>query len=73
MHPPYDRVALWAGLTTLFTAFGSLKLVNLVGSSASLGWQLALALTTAACAAGAVYAKQKLDDEKARRGDPPEE
>jgi hypothetical protein len=67
MHPPYDRVALWAALTTFFTAFASLKLINLVGSSASTFWQAGISVVTAASGAAAVYAKQKLDDEKARR------
>jgi hypothetical protein len=69
VHPPYDRVAVWAGLTTFFTAFASLKLIHLVGNDANTFWQAGFSLVTAASGAVAVYAKQKLDDERARRGD----
>lgn len=64
-----DRLALWAGLTALFTNLAALNVLALLGDETNRGYQALAALVTALAASGAVWAKQHRDDEKAKRGD----
>lgn len=66
--PPRDRLALWAGLTTLFTNLAAINILALLGDEHSPPLQIAAALITAIAAAGAVYARQHFNDEKTKRG-----
>jgi hypothetical protein len=63
-----DRLALWAGLTALFTNLAAINVLTLLGDSGNRGLTALAALITAAAAAGAVWAKQHRDDERAKRG-----
>jgi membrane protein implicated in regulation of membrane protease activity len=63
-----SHLALWAGLTALFTNLAALNVLALLGEEESKVWvQLAAALITAVASAAAVYARQRMEDEKQRR------
>ena len=67
MTPGPNHLALWAGLTALFTNLAAINVIALLGDETSLEAQILAALITAVAAAAAVFAKQKRDDEQARR------
>lgn len=62
-----DHLALWAGVTALCTNLAALNLLALLGDGNNRGLEALAALITAIASAAAVFAKQKLDDEKAKR------
>jgi hypothetical protein len=68
--PAGNHLALWAGLTTLFTNLAALNVLALLGDETNPGFQAIAALITALATAGAVYARQRMTDEKARRRPP---
>jgi membrane protein implicated in regulation of membrane protease activity len=67
---PGNHLALWAGLTALFTNLAALNILALLGDDESKVWvQLAAALITAVASSAAVYARQRMEDEKRGRKD----
>ena len=62
-----NHLALWAGLTTLFTNLAVINVIALIGDESNKASQALAALITAFAAAGAVYARQRMQDEKAGR------
>jgi hypothetical protein len=65
-NPPAadHTVALWAGLTALFSNLAALEILELVGEE-SRGAQAVASLGTALIVAAAVYSKQRLADAQA--------
>jgi hypothetical protein len=62
-----NHLALWAGLAALFTNLAAINVIALLGDESNPLVTALAAVITAFMVAGAVYAKQRRDDEKARR------
>jgi hypothetical protein len=62
--PADHSVALWAGLTALFSNLAALELLELIGEE-SRAAQAVASLGTALIVAAAVYSKERLSDAKA--------
>jgi hypothetical protein len=60
-------VALWAGITTLFTNIAAINLVAFVGDESDARVTAIAALITSICVAGSVYAKHRWDDAKEQK------
>lgn len=72
--PPkgHNHLALWGGLTALFTNLAGINLLILIGVDGAATDAVA-AVITALTTAAAIYAKQRWDDERSRRQqDPPQ-
>lgn len=54
-------VALWAGITTLFTNVAAINLVAFLGDESDARVTAIAALITSFCVAGSVYAKHRWD------------
>ena len=64
------QVALWAGMSSFFASLLAVGIFDLFNAGK---WvNLISAIIVAAVTAGGVYAKQRLDDAKQARGDPPD-
>lgn len=62
---PNHEVALWAGLTALFTNLSGLVIVDAVDSAMT--WRVVGVLVTSLIIGATVYCKQRWDDAKAQR------
>jgi predicted transporter len=59
-------IALWSGLTALFTNLGAVAVIDLFASPNSTNGAIAAVITSLIIGA-TVYSKQRWDDEKANR------
>jgi hypothetical protein len=59
------EVALWAGITTLFTNIAAINLLSLLGDETKPHIQAIAAFVTSLCVAASVYAKHRWDYAKA--------
>jgi hypothetical protein len=62
------QVALWAGVAAFFGSLATIGAIEVINPDQII--KLAGSLFVAVITAGGVYAKQRLDDAKAARGDP---
>lgn len=60
------EVALWAGLSAFFSNIIALKAIDLINGG-GMTVQFIAAIVTSLVVAGAVYAKQRLDEAKSNR------
>lgn len=60
-------VALWAGLTTLFTNLAAIHVIALLGNESSERSKAIAAVITSAAVAASVYARQRWTDAKSER------
>jgi hypothetical protein len=61
-----NKIALWSGLTALFTNLGAVALIDLFASPNKANTAIAAVITSIIIGA-TVYSKQRWDDEKAKR------
>jgi hypothetical protein len=64
------EVALWAGVAAFFGSLATIGAIEVINPDQII--KLAGSLVVALITAGGVYAKQRLDDAKAARGDRPD-
>jgi uncharacterized membrane protein len=64
---PGHSIALWAGLTALFTNLAAINVVALLGDGDDPRLTAIASIVTAVMVAAGVYAKQRWDDAKAAR------